>query len=76
MQNCCRFLSVHLEKNKKTFIKNEPFAIFLTVLLVEKKILYKEFRLKADHSTISTLIDKCKENHGKSERVYASRRGS
>ena len=57
-------------------MKNEPFDIFLTVLLVEKKILYEEFRLKADHPTIFTLIDKCKENHGKSERVYASRRGS
>ena len=57
-------------------MKNEPFGIFLTVLLVEKKILYKEFRLKADHFTVLTLIDKYKENHGKSERVYASRRGS
>ena len=36
----------------------------------------KIFIQKADHSTIFTLIDKCKENHGESERVYASRRGS
>ena len=33
-------------------MKNEPNAIFLTVLLVEKKILYKEFRLKADQTPI------------------------
>jgi hypothetical protein len=33
-------------------MKNEPFGIFLTVLLVEKKILYKEFRLKADQTPI------------------------
>ena len=121
MQNCCRFLSVYLEKNKKTFMKNEPFAIFLTVLLEEKEniirgispksrpnayflsvlivrrkifstfflnyepnaiFLYsliveaKKYPQKADHFKILTLIDKCKENHGKSERVYASRRGS
>ena len=84
-------------KNKKTFIKNEPFAIFLTVLLVE----VKKYPQKTDHLpflrpvlliggfldktkksnfgyilSIFPLIEKCKGNHGKSERVYASRRGS
>ena len=69
------FLSVLIVRRKifSTFFLNyEPNAIFLYSLIVEGK----KYPQNADHSTIFTLIDKCKENHGKSERVYASRRGS
>ena len=65
------------DKNYNFYTKSGPFDIFLSVLGVEGE-KFDTFKVlkQCPISSIFSLLIYWKENHGKSERVYASRRGS